>query len=82
MRHIARKYGPKGIRPNAIAPGLIWHYKFDEQWMPDGVVEQTRARQLIKSRLGNPDDVAALGPCCSSTTGASSPLRRSVLMAE
>jgi NAD(P)-dependent dehydrogenase (short-subunit alcohol dehydrogenase family) len=25
MRHIARKYGPKGIRANAIAPGLIWH---------------------------------------------------------
>ena len=23
MRHIARKYGPKGIRANAIAPGLI-----------------------------------------------------------
>jgi NAD(P)-dependent dehydrogenase (short-subunit alcohol dehydrogenase family) len=30
MRHIARRYGPKGIRANAIAPGLIWHYKFDE----------------------------------------------------
>jgi NAD(P)-dependent dehydrogenase (short-subunit alcohol dehydrogenase family) len=46
MRHIARRYGPKGIRANAIAPGLIWHYKFDEQPMPEGIVDQTRARQF------------------------------------
>jgi len=70
MRHIARKYGPKGIRANAIAPGLIWHYKFDEQWMPDGIVEQTRARQMIKSRFGNPDDVAALGALLLSDDGS------------
>jgi NAD(P)-dependent dehydrogenase (short-subunit alcohol dehydrogenase family) len=70
MRHIARKYGPKGIRANAIAPGLIWHYKFDEQWMPDGIVEQTRARQMIKSRFGNPDDVAALGTLLLSDDGS------------
>jgi NAD(P)-dependent dehydrogenase (short-subunit alcohol dehydrogenase family) len=70
MRHIARRYGPKGIRANAIAPGLIWHYKFDEQWMPDGIVEQTRARQMIKSRFGNPDDVAALGALLLSDDGS------------
>jgi NAD(P)-dependent dehydrogenase (short-subunit alcohol dehydrogenase family) len=70
MRHIARKYGPKGIRANAIAPGLIWHYKFDEQWMPEGVVEQTRARQMIKSRFGNPNDVAALGALLLSDEGS------------
>ncbi len=70
MRHIARRYGPKGIRPNAIAPGLIWHYKFDEQPMPEGVVEQTRARQMIKSRFGNPDDVAALGALLLSDDGS------------
>jgi NAD(P)-dependent dehydrogenase (short-subunit alcohol dehydrogenase family) len=70
MRHIARRYGPKGIRANAIAPGLIWHYKFDGQWMPDGVVEQTRARQMIKSRFGNPDDVASLGVLLLSDDGS------------
>lgn len=70
MRHIARRYGPKGIRANAIAPGLIWHYKFDEQWMPDGIVEQTRARQMIKSRFGNPGDVAALGALLLSDDGS------------
>ena len=69
MRHIARKYGPKGIRANAIAPGLIWHYKFDEQPMPDGIVDQTRARQMIKSRFGNPDDVAALSALLLSDDG-------------
>jgi NAD(P)-dependent dehydrogenase (short-subunit alcohol dehydrogenase family) len=70
MRHIARRYGPKGIRANAIAPGLIWHYKFDGQWMPHGVVEQTRARQMIKSRFGNPDDVASLGVLLLSDDGS------------
>ena len=70
MRHIARRYGPQGIRANAIAPGLIWHYKFDGQWMPHGVVEQTRARQMIKSRFGNPDDVASLGVLLLSDDGS------------
>jgi NAD(P)-dependent dehydrogenase (short-subunit alcohol dehydrogenase family) len=69
MRHIARKYGPKGIRANAIAPGLIWHYKFDENPMPDGIVDQTRARQMIKSRFGTPDDVAAMGALLLSDDG-------------
>ncbi len=70
MRHIARKYGPKGIRCNAIAPGLIWHYKFDQNPMPDGIVEQTRARQMIKSRFGKPDDIAALGALLLSDDGS------------
>jgi NAD(P)-dependent dehydrogenase (short-subunit alcohol dehydrogenase family) len=70
MRHIARKYGPKGIRANAIAPGLIWHYKFDENPMPDGIVDQTRARQMIKSRFGKPDDVAAMGALLLSDDGS------------
>lgn len=70
MRHIARRYGPKNIRANAIAPGLIWHYKFDEQPMPEGVVEQARARQMIKSRTGNPNDVAALGALLLSDDGS------------
>ncbi|BBY80715.1 SDR family oxidoreductase [Mycolicibacterium pulveris] len=70
MRHIARRYGPKGIRANAIAPGLIWHYKFDEQPMPDGVVDQARARQMIKSRFGSPDDIAALAALLLSDDGS------------
>ncbi|MGV0789477.1 SDR family oxidoreductase [Mycolicibacterium sp. XJ2] len=70
MRHIARRYGPKGIRCNAIAPGLIWHYKFDRQPMPDGVVEQARARQMIKSRFGTPNDVAALAALLLSDDGS------------
>jgi len=70
MRHIARKYGPKGIRANANAPGLIWHYKFDENPMPDGIVDQTRARQMIKSRFGTPDDIAAMGALLLSDDGS------------
>jgi NAD(P)-dependent dehydrogenase (short-subunit alcohol dehydrogenase family) len=70
MRHIARRYGPQGIRANAIAPGLIWHYKFDQQPMLDGIIEQTRARQMIKSRFGKPNDVAAIGALLLSDDGS------------
>jgi NAD(P)-dependent dehydrogenase (short-subunit alcohol dehydrogenase family) len=69
MRHIARRYGPRGIRANGIAPGLIWHYKFDKR-LPDGIVEQTRARQMIKSRFGKPNDVAALRALLPSDVGS------------
>lgn len=35
----------------------------DENPMPDGIVDQTRARQMIKSRFGTPDDVAQWARC-------------------
>jgi NAD(P)-dependent dehydrogenase (short-subunit alcohol dehydrogenase family) len=44
--------------------------KFDENPMPDGIVDQTRARQMIKSRFGKPDDVAAMGALLLSGDGS------------
>jgi NAD(P)-dependent dehydrogenase (short-subunit alcohol dehydrogenase family) len=38
--------------------------------MPDGIVDQTRARQMIKSRFGKPDDVAAMGALLLSDDGS------------
>jgi NAD(P)-dependent dehydrogenase (short-subunit alcohol dehydrogenase family) len=38
--------------------------------MPEGIVEQTRARQMIKSRFGKPDDVAALSALLLSDDGS------------
>ncbi|WP_231967309.1 SDR family oxidoreductase [Mycobacterium sp. E136] len=71
MRHSTRRYGPKGIRCNAIAPGLIWHYKFDEQPMPDGVIEQARARLL----LGRWCDVPAVTAVSADATPTSNGYR-------
>jgi NAD(P)-dependent dehydrogenase (short-subunit alcohol dehydrogenase family) len=58
-RHVAVRYGPQRIRSNAIAPGLIVHYKFRED-SADFIADQIE-RTLMKSRAGCPDDIAAMG---------------------
>ncbi|WP_460367948.1 SDR family NAD(P)-dependent oxidoreductase [Actinocorallia lasiicapitis] len=57
MRHVASKWGKKGIRANAVAPGLVLTAP-----VRDALPEEFRAAVLKgqKSlRLGDPDDVAA-----------------------
>jgi NAD(P)-dependent dehydrogenase (short-subunit alcohol dehydrogenase family) len=51
----ARELGPRGIRVNAVSPGLIWREGLDEAW-PDGVARYQRAAPL--GRLGRAEDVA------------------------
>ncbi|HTV01843.1 MAG TPA: glucose 1-dehydrogenase [Luteitalea sp.] len=51
----ARELGPRGIRVNAVSPGLIWRQGLDEAW-PEGVQAYTSATPL--GRLGRFDDVA------------------------
>ncbi len=60
MRHVARRFGPKGIRANVIAPGIIWHSKL-EAVMSAEVVAGFKEATLLKTRLGVPGDIAALG---------------------
>ncbi|MCW2887536.1 MAG: hypothetical protein QOE54_5597 [Streptosporangiaceae bacterium] len=57
MRHTASKWGKKGIRANALAPGLVLTAEVRE-----GLPENFRATVLKMQpspRLGDPDDVAA-----------------------
>ena len=54
-RSAAVELGPKGIRVNAVAPGLIWREGIEAAW-PEGVTAY-RAKAPL-GRIGQPEDVA------------------------
>lgn len=67
VRHIASKWGKRGIRANAIAPGLVLTPTVQE-----GLEPQFRERVLRmgrSSRLGRPDDIAAMVAYLGSADG-------------
>ncbi len=69
MRHVASRYGPEGVRANAIAPGLILHPAAEAE-ISDELLEMCCARASIKSRTGRPTDIAALGALLMSDEGS------------
>ena len=54
-RAAALEYGPRGIRVNAVSPGLIDRGTLEQDW-PEGVASWNAAAPL--GRLGRPDDIA------------------------
>ncbi len=67
-RHVAFAHGKDGIRANAIAPGFISHPKIVAK-LP-GVAEQAMSRAAIRTRVGQPSDVAAVGSLLLSDDGS------------
>lgn len=58
MRHVASRWGRQGIRANAVAPGLVLN-KDNPKLIPEDV--KTAALAGTRStRLGTPDDIAAM----------------------
>jgi NAD(P)-dependent dehydrogenase (short-subunit alcohol dehydrogenase family) len=69
MRHVAARHGPDGVRANAIAPGYIKRPDQEDVFTPE-MIERATARAMIKSRIGEPQDIASLSALLMSNEGA------------
>ena len=58
VRHVATRWGKKGIRANAVAPGLVMHERISTA-LPEGLQEAV-LRVTPSPRLGKPEDIAAM----------------------
>jgi NAD(P)-dependent dehydrogenase (short-subunit alcohol dehydrogenase family) len=67
MRHVARRFGPQGIRANVIAPGVIVHPRF-EHALDDATKAMLRDTSVLK-QFGTPADIAAMGALLMSDDG-------------
>ena len=59
VRNLAAEFGPKGVRFNAICPGLIKTDFARELWDNPKVAERI-SNEIPLRRLGNPDDFEGL----------------------
>ena len=69
MRHVARRFGAQGVRANTIAPALTLHRKI-EALLPTEMVDWAKAAAAIKSRIGRPEDIAAMSALLMSDEGS------------
>ena len=59
MRHLAVEWGPKGIRVNAIAPGLI-ETDFAKALLDNPDWRERAEQRTPLRRIGQPDDIAGV----------------------
>jgi NAD(P)-dependent dehydrogenase (short-subunit alcohol dehydrogenase family) len=67
MRHVATRFGPEGIRANAITPGIVTHPRFEATVAPE-YAEEVRQKTPL-GRLGRPQDAAAMAALLMSDEG-------------
>ena len=69
MRHVAARYGARGVRANSISPGSVLHARHEGALEP-AVKEWLYSLALIKSRLGRTEDIAAMSALLMSDEGS------------
>lgn len=74
-RNLAAEFGPRGVRVNAICPGLIQTDFARALWENPEILAESTAKSCLR-RIGQPDEIAGLavflaGPAGAFTTGQS-----------
>lgn len=69
MRHVAARFAESGIRSNCISPGSTMHERLERE-LDDATKEFCYSLALIKSRLGRPEDIAAMSALLMSDEGS------------
>ncbi len=67
LRHVATRYGPEGVRANAISPGLIIHPRLEAALSNEEMAEYADAAPV--KRLGRPKNIAAVSAMLMSEDG-------------
>lgn len=68
-RNIAVEWGPRGIRANALAPGLIQTDMAEALWADDSLRHRVESGTPLR-RIGQPDDVAGVALFLASAASA------------
>ena len=68
-RNIAVEWGPKNIRANAIAPGLV-RTDFARALWEDPVLYRKRTKDMPLQRIGEPDEIAGAAVFLASAAGS------------
>jgi NAD(P)-dependent dehydrogenase (short-subunit alcohol dehydrogenase family) len=69
MRHVASRYGARGVRANSVSPGSVLNPRLEAELSAE-MKEWILSLAIIKSRLGRPEDVAAMCALLMSDEGS------------
>lgn len=67
VRHLASRWGKEGIRANAVAPGLVLTDTIRSS--PDTQLQEQALQSTRSTRLGRPEDIAAMVAFLASEDG-------------